>query len=93
MNTLSASVLRVRGITVIDFLDIIYCPVLYLKQRFGDLNLSPSSGKKPAQLNPIAGSRPYLRTPEPEHCRAYVGGHKPSARVTIKMLKHLMHEA
>jgi hypothetical protein len=29
---------------IIDFLDIIHCPALYLKQRFGDWILSPSVG-------------------------------------------------
>jgi hypothetical protein len=42
---------------VIDFLDIIHCPVLYLKRRFGDWTLSPSSGKKKsAQLDPFRWS-------------------------------------
>jgi hypothetical protein len=38
--------------TIIDFLDIIHHPVFYIKS-FGDLTVSPSSGKKPTHLGPI----------------------------------------
>lgn len=44
---------------MIEFLDVIYLPVFYLKQRFAD-DFSPSSGKKPTVLDPSF----YLHTSE-----------------------------
>jgi hypothetical protein len=44
------------------FLDIIYRCNLYLKRRFGDWNLSGSSGKKFTQFGLIDRASPYLRT-------------------------------
>jgi hypothetical protein len=45
-----------------DFMDIIRSPVFYLKERFGDWTLFPSSGKKPFQWEPVDRAYPYLLT-------------------------------
>jgi hypothetical protein len=53
--------------TIIVFLDIVYCPVsFYLKQRFGDCILSPSSGRnlfswnQSMELVPISGGPDWV---------------------------------
>jgi hypothetical protein len=38
---------------MIDFLDVINRSIFYLKLRFGDWTLSPSSGKNPIHLGPV----------------------------------------
>jgi hypothetical protein len=47
---------------VIVLSDIIHCSVFYLKQRFGDCILFPSSDKKPIQLGPNDRASPCLWT-------------------------------
>jgi hypothetical protein len=46
---------------MIYFLDFLLCPNYFLKLRFGDWAVSPSSGKKPALLGSIGRASPYLR--------------------------------
>jgi hypothetical protein len=57
--------------TIIYFLDIIHRPVFYLKRRFGDCILPPSSGKTTTHLGPIDRAGPYLWTPKPTQDRIY----------------------
>jgi hypothetical protein len=66
----------------------------YLKQRFGDGTVPPSSGKMPTQLGPVDNVSPYFRTPEPTQGMIY----KPHITQTIcgsktKFLKRHIHEA
>jgi hypothetical protein len=49
--------------TVLNVLDYYPLSCFYLKQRFRDWTLPPSSGEKPTNLAPIDNS-PYLRAPE-----------------------------
>jgi hypothetical protein len=43
----------------------------YLRQRFGDWILPPSSSKRPTQLGPVDRASPHLRTPAPTQDRIY----------------------
>jgi hypothetical protein len=54
---------------IIDFVDIINCPVLYLKQCFSDWTPPPSSGKKSTQLGQ---THSVSLSPTGDSCAPYI---------------------
>jgi hypothetical protein len=66
MNSQSAYMYFSKVINkMIDSLDVIHLIIFYLKRRFGDRTLPPSSGGKPTQLRSISEANLHLRTQKP----------------------------
>jgi hypothetical protein len=85
-NTITISLWRCCIKTTVVFLDIIHCPLFYLKHKLPEIELCLCLLVEPTQLGPINRAGPYLWTPETTQ-------HKPSARVKtdIKIIQKIPH--
>jgi hypothetical protein len=70
---------------ILHFLDIINCPISYMKQHFGDWIPSPSPSKKPTHLGSIVRASPL-----PGHQKQHKAGYRNHNRTTEHTKKNLV---